>query len=265
MTTGGALALKIGAVIAATVAVAVLLSVALATAKFDRTLRDVAGSRLSVVVDEVRRKVEYGLTLGLDLAELADLQGLVERTARLDEVLDVEVVDDDAVVLFAASRTAVGRPSAVTAKPATATAPGATRQRADGDRLVLGATIRNSFGLTVGEVVLRSSLTGLRTRTAEAEAGLASVTQLLVAGTAAVTLAMVFAIVWRSGRLEDSPEPDASGHGALSGAVLRRLEHGVREAEQELAALSRDLDTAINTGLDTDGRGLTARLTAEAS
>ena len=239
MITGRALALRTGAVIAATVAVAVLLSVALAAAKFDRTLRDVAGSRLSVVVDEVRRKVEYGLTLGLDLAELADVQGLVERTAGLDEVLNVEVVDEDAVVLFAAERTAVGRPSVITWTPGTSVAPGATRQRVDGDRLIVGAAIRNSFGQTVGEVVLRSSLTGLRTRTAEAEAGLASVTRLLVAGTAAVTLSMVFAIVWRSGRLDD-----AAGDDGLSGSVQRRLEHGARDAEQALAAVRRDLEAS---------------------
>ncbi|WP_448191830.1 hypothetical protein [Azospirillum sp. sgz301742] len=236
MITGSALALRTGAVIAATVAVAVLLSVALAEAKFDRTLRDVTGSRLSVMVDEVRRKVEYGLTLGLDLAELADVQGLVERTAGLEEVLDVQVVDEDAVVLFAAERAAVGHPSAITWTPGMAAAPGAIRQRVDGDRMILGATIRNSFGQTVGQVLLRSSLTGLRARAAEAATGLASVTQLLVAGTAAVTLAMVFAIVWRSGRLGD-----AAGQDALSRAVQWRLEHSVRDAERELTALRRDL------------------------
>lgn len=237
MTTGSALALRTGTVIAATVAVAVLLSVALAEAKFDRTLRDVTGSRLSVVVDEVRRKVEYGLTLGLDLAELADVQGLVERTASLDEVRDVEVLDENAVVLFAADRTAVGRPSTIAGAPGTATAAGATRQRMDGDRLIVGTAIRNSFGQTVGEVVLRSSLTGLRTRTAEAEAGLASGIRLLVAAAAAVTLSMVFVIVWRSGRLDDAAD-DTS----LSGGARRRLEMGVQEAERELAALRRDLE-----------------------
>lgn len=258
MTTERTLALRTGAVIAATVAVAVLLSVALAAAKFDRTLRDLAASRLSVVVDEVRRKVEYGLTLGLDLAELADVQGLAERTAGLDEVLDVEVVDDAAVVLFAADRSAVGRPSAVAWKPGTAPAiapaPGATRQRVDGDRLILAASIRNSFGQTVGEVVLRSSLTGLRTRTAAAEAGLAGNTRLLVAGTAAVTLAMVFAIVWRSGRLEDTASPDAPVH--------RRLEQGVRNAEQNLDALNRGLDASLDASQHS---ATAARPTAEAS
>ncbi len=238
MMVGGALALRTGAVIAATVALAVLLSVVLSGLKFEQKLRDVTSSRLSVVADEMRRRVEYGLTLGLDLSELVDLQALVERAGSGEEILGVEVVDDDGIVLFAADPAAVGRPSPVHWDIDATLPTSGIRQQVAGDALILAADVRNSFGQTVGQVVLRSSLGGLRGRIARVEGELAAGALLLVAAAAAVTLVAVFLTVRHGGARRG-----LVGGVAPHGAARHRIDHGVDEAERAMAELEHELDS----------------------
>ncbi|SMH52458.1 hypothetical protein [Azospirillum agricola] len=246
MRVGGALALRTGAVVAATVALAVLLSVVLSGLKFEQKLRDVTSSRLSVVADELRRRVEFGLTLGLDLSELVDVQALVERAASGEEILGVEVVDERGTVLFAADRAAVGRPSPVRWDAATAPAVTGIRQQVAGDALILAAGLRDSFGQPVGAVILRSSLGGLRGRIARVESELAAGTMLLLAVVAAVTMAAVFLVVRHGGGrhgLAAGAEPLAEP----LGAARQRIDRAAGEADAAFDALERDLD-ALSPG-----------------
>lgn len=237
MRMGGALALRTGAVIAAAVALAVLLSVLLAGLKFERTLRDVTASRLSVVADEVRRRVEYGLTLGLDLSELVDVQKLVERAAEPEEILGAEVVDDRGIVLFASDQAAVGKPSPTRWDEAGGPVAGGIRQKVDGDALILGTGVRNSFGQMVGEVTIRSSLAGMRQRVGQVERELTNGTLLLVGAAALVTLGAVFLVVQFGGRR-------LMARDALSGAVRTRLEHGIGQADAAMDEIERELGAA---------------------
>ncbi|PWC83848.1 hypothetical protein TSH100_20040 [Azospirillum sp. TSH100] len=246
MRLGGVLALRTGAVIAATVATAVLLSVALSELKFEQKLREVAASRLTVVADEMRRRVEYGLTLGLDLSELVDLQAQAERAASGGEILGVEVVDDRGIVLFAADRTAVGQSGLARWGGESG---GTLRRRIDGDVLVIGSGVRNSFGQTVGEVVLRSSLAGLRARVAVVEEGLYAGTLALVGLAALATLAGVFLILWHQGRRGGGRRVGgrhdlAAGSAPLT-LVRGRLTRGIAEAERALEELERELDAML--------------------
>lgn len=242
MKLGGMLALRTGAVIAATVATAVLLSVALAGLKFEQKLREVTGSRLTVVADEMRRRVEYGLTLGLDLSELVDLQAQAERAGSGEEILGVEVVDDRGIVLFAADRAAIGQPSPVRWTDAATT--GATlRRQISGDALIIGSSVRNSFGQTVGEVILRSSLAGLRARVAAVEAELRAGTLVLVGIAGLATLAAVYMVVRQGGGRRGL----AAGAAPL-GAVRDRLNHGIADADGAMEDLERELDAMVPQG-----------------
>ncbi|WP_042701471.1 hypothetical protein [Azospirillum sp. B506] len=236
MRLGGGLALRTGAVIAATVATAVLLSVALSELKFAQKLREVAASRLSVVADEMRRRVEFGLTLGLDLSELVDLQAQAERAASGEEILGVEVVDDRGIVLFAADHSAIGHPSPLRRVSKTE-ADSAPRRQIDGDLLVIGSGVRNSFGQAVGEVILRSSLGGLRSRVAAVEDRLHTAVSALVGIAALATLAAVFVVVRQGGGRRGL----AAGTAPL--AVVRdRLYHGIADADRAMEELERELD-----------------------
>ncbi len=242
MRVGGALALRTGAVIAATVALAVLLSVLLSGLKFEQKLRDVTSSRLSVVADELRRRVDFGLTLGLDLSELVDLQALVDRAAAGEEIIGVEVVDDDGLVLFAADRAAIGKPTPVRWDAATAASITGIRQQVAGDALILAAGVRNSFGQPVGEVILRSSLTGLHRRIARVEANLATGTLLLVALAAAVTLGAVFFVVLRHGGGRQG-----LGEAEPQESERRRIGQGIAEADAALDDLEGELNALAGT------------------
>ncbi|MBK1836614.1 hypothetical protein JHL17_04245 [Azospirillum sp. YIM B02556] len=245
MRLGGVLALRTGAVIAATVATAVLLSVALSGLKFEQKLREVTASRLTVVADEMRRRVEYGLTLGLDLSELVDLQAQAERAASGGEILGVEVVDDRGIVLFAADRNVVGHPSPVRWTDEF----GATlRQRIDGDVLIIGTGVRNSFGQPVGEVILRSSLSGLRARVAAVQEGLRLGTLALVAIAALVTLAAVFIVV-RQGGGRRGLAAGTTGQGGDAGLVGDRLTHGIAGADRAMEDFERELDAMAPLGI----------------
>lgn len=243
MRLGGVLALRTGAVIAATVATAVLLSVALSGLKFEQKLREVAGSRLAVVADEMRRRVEYGLTLGLDLSELVDLQAQAERAASGEEILGVEVVDDRGTVLFAADRNAIGQTTPV--RWTGDAAAGALRRQIDGDVLILGSDVRNSFGQTVGQVILRSSLTGLKTRVAAVEEGLRGSILALVGVAALVTLAVVFVVVRQRGGRRGLADGNPADGTAPLGMVRDRLNHGIADADHAMEDLERELDAMV--------------------
>ena len=233
MVRGAALALRTGGVIAASVATAVLLSVVLANLNFERTLRDAAASRLSVAADDLRRHVEYGLTLGLDLAELADVQALADRAAAGEGIRGVEVLDHRGTVLFAGDHAAIGKPSSV-AWNAGAESGAAIRRRVEGDSLILGGGVHDSFGQVVGAVVMRASLAELRSRVDDVQKDLIPGTLALVAAAGLAAMAAVFATVRLGTRsLEDT--------GALRDALLRQLHDGTAAADRAMDELERSL------------------------
>lgn len=234
MVRGAALAARTGGVIAVSVGLAVLLSVVLANLNFERTLRDVTGSRLAVAADELRRHIELGLTLGLDLSALADVQVLADRAAAGAGILGVEVVDEHGTVVFAADRSIIGHPSADAASAAAGTAEGGAtvRRRLAGDALLLGADLHNSFGQVVGAVVMRASLVELRARIDAVRAGLVGGTLGLVVAAGLAALAAVFATVRLSGR--DGALDDAGAVGVLRQTLLRQLDGHTAEATRAL-------------------------------
>lgn len=243
MVRGGALALRAGIVIAATVGVAVAMTVALAYLKFERKLIDVTISRLSVVAEEVRRKSEYGLTLGLDLAEMADLQGVVERAADGNaEIESVAVVSDRGTVVFSSDRGEIGATAALPwGLPGAGT--GAMQHAVSGARVSVGAVVRNSFGQTVGQVVLRSSLAALRTEMGAVRTELTGTIGRVVVAAGLLAILAVFVTIRMSLRTRRGGIADATAD-SLHRTVEPRIAAATAEAERALAALERDLDEA---------------------
>ncbi|NYZ17581.1 hypothetical protein HL658_33985 [Azospirillum sp. RWY-5-1] len=241
MVKGGALALRAGIVIAATVGAAVAMTVALAYLKFERKLIDVTISRLSVVAEEVRRKSEYGLTLGLDLAEMADLQGVVERAAEGSaEIESVAVVADDGAVVFSSDRAELGSAAALPWGEPTASS-GPMQHAVAGARVTVGAIVRNSFGQTVGQVVLRSSLAALRAEMDAVRGDLTRKIGRMVAAAGLLTILAVFVTIRLSMRGRSGGIGDATAD-TLHRTVEPRIAAATAKAEHELAALGRDLD-----------------------
>ncbi|WP_035691641.1 hypothetical protein [Azospirillum halopraeferens] len=225
MAVDTTLARRASLVIAATVCLAVVLTLVLAYYKFQRTLIEVATSRLTVVVEEVRRKTEYGLTLGLDLAELEDARALLDRAAATaPEVVGLVIVAEDGSVLFA---TDDGR------SETQAAAGGGPSVTIDGDSARLSADIRNSFGQVVGAVVLHATLATLRAEVAGVRDRLVQVGLGLLALGGLVTLVAVRVLLGRA-RFDG-----VEGQGERLAAAVREAEESMDEAERLLDRAQR--------------------------
>lgn len=241
MLKGGTLALRAGLVIAATVGLAVMLAVLLASLKFERKLLDVTTSRLAVVAEEVRRRTEYGLTLGLDLAELEDLGAVVARAAaEWGEIDWVTIAGENGQVVFSSDTGSVGGKAPVTwAKPAANE--GALRNRVEGDHLYIGAPVRNSFGQYVGEVVLRAALKPMRVALAGVRTELRLATGATVGAAALLTLLAVFVTVRLSHRVRDDAGAEGldGTHAGMLAAAGPRVALAAAAVEAELEAIGR--------------------------
>ena len=142
-------------------ALALVLAAALfACIAYDATARALVWQveqRAAVVLSDIARNVEARLNLGLRLAELSEVQDLLERERAKDEhVLSLEIFDGSGRIVFSTDRGLIGDPvpaawlrySAASRTLWTAT---------DFEAQVIGAPIRNSFEMLVGAAVLRYS------------------------------------------------------------------------------------------------------------
>lgn len=244
MIGGGALALRAGGVIAATVAAAIALALLLAFLKFDQKLLDVAAARLGLVAEEVRRQSETGLALGLELAELEDLTGVLQRAAQARDVVRIDVRDERGRVLFSSGAGgAAGTPGDMST--VTVDAAGRFRSRINGDALLVGVRLRNGFGQIVGDVAVHAVLTARRDELARVRRELAtSAAPVLAAALAATLLAVALTVRLTGGRVgrdgdektAGAPLDETAEHLHLT--LETRLAAAVAAAEQELAGPS---------------------------
>lgn len=183
--TGGRHALTgwVGAVIALTVATTIALALILAFLKFDQRLLDVTGDRLELVLEEVRRQTETGLTLGLELAELEGLSAALERAAQARDVERIDIWDTQGRILFSTQADRVG-----THEEASADGYVDGRRRLE-NKLLLSLPLTNGFGQTVGAVGVRACLGTLQRALAEVRG------ELLVSAIPMVVIALVLTLM----------------------------------------------------------------------
>lgn len=199
-------ALGAGLLVAITVAFAVLLTVVLAAARFERALFDVAASRLEAIGDEVARKTEFGLTFGLDLRQLTDLDAAAAIAARQPGVASADILDAAGAVAFSGDPGRVGRPGDASACAA---------RRAD--MLAACLAVQDSLGRAAGQIIVQGSTEALRLRLSQLQSAL--VPRLLVLVGAAFLLALVVTIhvIRRSG---DAPRNTALRLTIVAAALL---------------------------------------------
>lgn len=195
-----ALVIRAGGVIAATVAIAIALALLLAFLKFDQRLLEVTIARLGLVVEEVRRQSETGLALGLELAELEDLSGVLPRAARARNVLHIDILDKQGSVLFSSAADRIGSRADRVGLVADAT--GRFRRRIQDHELLLTTPLINVFGQIVGDVGVYADLTPQHEELLEVRRELLSSTLPVIAGALLLTLLAVIITVRFSGRLD---------------------------------------------------------------
>ncbi len=205
MSQRSALAVRGGLIIAITVGLAVCLTGVLSGFKFSSLLGQAVTSRMEVMTGTVTAEAELGLTLGLPLANLVDLQALVERQAVDDaRVVELSIFDDAGQTLFSMPRESIGK-----------AVPGAWRvawQETErtggnghwtvvvGDRTIVGTILHGPYGEVVGGVALGYVNTSLHKKVRGVIKTLMPLWLALIAGSVlAALVAAIATIRWTVG------------------------------------------------------------------
>ena len=152
MRTGGFTG-RLATLVAVAVLAAALAAVTLWTRGQERRLEESVASQAGFVLSEVRAALEARLTIGLALADLPQVEGLLDGArASMPKVQSVAILDEDATVLFSTNAVEVGE--TVAGLPPDGGSTAAWSLDHDGER-VHGVWLTTSFGTTAGAVLLR--------------------------------------------------------------------------------------------------------------
>ncbi|PWC52493.1 hypothetical protein [Azospirillum sp. TSO22-1] len=240
--------------LAAFLAVVVLASTLAATALWTqgqhRRLHAAVASHAGFVLGEIKTALETRLNLGLALAELPQVQPLLDGArGAMPAVLSVAVLDEEGAVVFSSSPVEVGERLA----GLPAAEPGAVWAAERGGEWLYGIGLTTSFDTTAGQIVLRvpGDVAAEPTRTFALKLGigglLLAVPVILLAGIAGLGLLRgprrsVEAVAGILETLTRDADPYASGDvpdaplPAFAGAVRARLTL-LAEAERDVSRL----------------------------
>ena len=194
-----ALAWQVSGIIALTVATAIASALILAFLKFNQRLLDITSGRLALVVEEVRRQTETGLALGLELAELEDLSGVLQRASRARDVERIEIWNGQGRILFSTQSDRVGGHDATTALgPGYGPGP---RRRLQGNKLQLSLPLTDGLGRMVGTVGVTACLGNLQRSLASVRHGLLMMATPVVSIALVLSLVAVILTLWLSRRV----------------------------------------------------------------
>lgn len=123
---------------------------------FDKTFSALIAERYTVVDKELRNSVEYGLRLGLSLAEIKNIQDIIEQTKRHYPSIDeIAVFNTHGKRIFDTRRDLTGKPVPAAWLPPTGqTQDGRVRQGHEGAHYFVSASLFNSFDAPAGSVVV---------------------------------------------------------------------------------------------------------------
>lgn len=155
MRTGGFTG-RLATLAAVAVLAAALAAVTLWTRGQERRLEESVASQAGFVLSEVRAALEARLTIGLALADLPQVEALLDgaRTS-MPKVQSIAILDEDANVRFSTNAVEVGETVAGLPPDGGNTGGGtAWSLDLDGER-VHGVWLTSSFGTTAGSVLLR--------------------------------------------------------------------------------------------------------------
>jgi hypothetical protein len=124
-----------------------------------RTYLDLARERFGFVLYDLKNTVEKNIGLGFDLADLKQLQGILEREkVRDDQILSIEVFDTAGVTLFSTDRGNIGDAAPDAWLRARAQAGGGGWRVVEREAIVLGTPLVNDFDRAIGSAALSYSL-----------------------------------------------------------------------------------------------------------
>lgn len=146
-----------GAILLSTITMAALLAVAMMAARIaEQGEAALAEAELDFILRDAEQTIERNLQLGLPLAELQQVDALIERVRQSSpEIVAVDVFSRADVTLFSTDRGAVGEPVPESWVEAREEMRQQGRFRADeSDVVALGSPLTNDFGQTEGWIAL---------------------------------------------------------------------------------------------------------------
>ena len=181
------LTLALAAILAAGVAITVTLSQHM----FERTLADLLTSRFEFELSDIRQQIQTQMDLGIALTELQSVSDVLEEYQRADEqILSIEIFDETGIVLFSTDPSFIG--DLVTEEWVTswrASRGGGFWSDLQRDARVVGVTLQDNLGRSVGSLALRYSRDFFDETVAEQTARLAIVGAVVVLGMTPLSIA----------------------------------------------------------------------------
>lgn len=241
----GSFAFRIGLVIAGIVTAAALLTATLNYFKFQRAIERQEASLHAFIVEDLVSSVENGMDLGLGLADLGNIERLIEaRRARNGDVLSIEIFDGAGRVVHRTGDDAA-RPGELPELAARAMAEDHWFDIAP-DAYSVGQSIHASYGAVIGGLVLRYDREATRRRNATVLFSLARTTLVAaLTGSLAALLGVSLISRLRRRRLQDLSARltvAAGEEGRLAeDAATDPIEAATRDAYAKLTAAERAL------------------------
>jgi sensor histidine kinase regulating citrate/malate metabolism len=101
---------RIAATLVLVVAATIGLISLLAYNKFERGLMETASARYEFVLGDVKASIDASLTIGVELSQLANVQGMIDRELKTDaDMLFIDVVDQRGRVIFSTDASNLGQ------------------------------------------------------------------------------------------------------------------------------------------------------------
>ena len=134
-------------------------------AKFNSTLAELAESRISVIVHDMRDTIEQGLALGIGLQELNNVHETIERASRRDtKISAIYVIDQKGTVLYRSPSAALDLPDVVITGWEKATLNKRLVSSQVGSVIDTVSVLKNSFSQPVGLLLVKYDARALRER-----------------------------------------------------------------------------------------------------
>jgi len=194
----------------------------------------------------VENNIQASLALGMSFSDIGTLPGALERERGTDSmILSIDVFDDEGKLLYSTDRLRLTRPVPARWLDAARRSGGSDWFVRDGTDSAAANNVKNSFGLTIGHVVVRYSDNEFKATTNAVAGTLALQTLLVFLGAAALASFALLAVLNRlssqvatvSTALRSGDPLAPSIRKGPFGRALRRYIESVRNAETEIGML----------------------------
>ncbi len=223
--------------------------------KYKSTFGEIVKERVLVVGRGIENAVQASLNVGLQFSELGTLPPLMQREMAADKlILGMDVFDPTGQVIYSTDPARIKREVPPGWQSAAQRSKSTEWSAVDGEEIIAGISLKNSFDLTIGYLAMRYSRVYVESASHAVgrEILIASLVAFVIV--ALVTPLALIVVIRRFERdlqvletavthLEDSSPPPQTTGSAFDGAIAA-LRESLRGVKEELDDVRRKLDSA---------------------